>query len=177
MKKLLLLALLLPTFAFSQKKYSSEMSLLTFFSDGIIEDIQAKNTRVTSIMDVVKGEMAFLVRIKEFQFEKKLMQTHFNEKFMESEKYPKATFLGTFKGFDPSKSGSQPVTAKGKLFIHGIYRDVTVPGTMEVKGNSIVVKAAFKVRLEDYNIAIPQILFKNIAEEVDVKLNITYTAL
>lgn len=177
MKKILLLALLLPTIVAAQKKYTSEKSYLSFFSDAVVEDIKAENSRVTSIIDVAKGELAFLLKIKDFEFEKKLMQVHFNEKYLESEKYPKATFLGRVKGFDPAKTGSQTVTATGRLFIHGIYRDVTVPGTMEQKGNNITIKAAFKVRLEDYNIEVPQILFKNIAEEVEVKLEITYIPL
>jgi hypothetical protein len=162
---------------FGQKKYAVQTGNISFFSDGIIEDIKAGNNKVTSIMDIVKAEMAFLVRIKDFQFEKKLMQVHFNEKFLESEKYPKATFLGSLKGFNASKTGSQPVTAIGKLYIHGIYRDVTVPGTMEIKGNLISLKTKFIVKLADYNITVPQILFKNIAETVEVKLDITYTPL
>src|SRR5215203_7434586 len=85
---------------FAQKKYAIQTGNISFFSDGIIEDIKADNSKVTSIMDIVKAEMAFLVRIKDFQFEKKLMQVHFNEKFLESEKYPKATFMGSFKGFN-----------------------------------------------------------------------------
>lgn len=178
MKILFLLLILIQVNDLSaQKKYAVEKGNISFFSDGIIEDIKAENSKVTSIMDIVKNEMAFLVRIKDFQFPKKLMQVHFNEKFMESEKYPKATFLGSFKGFNASKAGSQSVTAAGKLYIHGIYREVSVPGTMEVKGNLIYLKTKFIVKLADYNITVPQILFKNIAEEVEVKLDITYTPL
>lgn len=178
MRKFLLYLFFFSSFqAVAQKKFGAEKSSLTFFSDGVIEDIKADNNKVTSIIDIVRGEMAFLVRIKDFQFEKKLMQIHFNEKYMESEKFPKATFLGSLKGYDQNKTGIQNVTAQGKLFIHGIYRDVVVPGTIDVKSNSVSVKAKFKIKLADYNITTPQILFKNIAEEVEVKLDITYSPL
>ena len=86
--------------AFAQQRYFAEKSLITFYSDGVVEDITAKNEKVTSIFDAMKGDIAFLMSIKDFQFEKKLMQVHFNEKYMESEKYPKSTFQGKILGFD-----------------------------------------------------------------------------
>src|SRR5690606_33054292 len=152
--------------AFAQHKYGVESSRLTFFSDGAIEDIRAVNTRVTSIFDAGRGDMAMLVRVKDFQFEKKLMQIHFNEKFLESEKYPKSTFLGSVVGFDPLKIGVQQVIAIGKLSIHGVTREVKIPGTLEKRGSNLHLKSKFLVRLSEYNINIPQIVWQNIAEDV-----------
>lgn len=163
--------------AFSQNKFGSESARLTFFSGGAIEDIRASNTKVTSIFDGNKGDIAFLVRIKDFQFEKKLMQVHFNEKFLESEKYPKSTFLGNVVGFNPSKAGIQQVVAIGKLSIHGVTREVKIPGTLEKKGSNVYLKSKFLVKLSDYNINIPQIVWQNIAEDVEVDLNISFTPL
>ncbi len=163
--------------ASAQHKYGVETSRLTFFSDGAIEDIRAVNTRVTSIFDGSRGDIAMLVRIKDFQFDKKLMQVHFNEKFMESEKYPKSTFIGNISGFDLGKGGLQRVVAAGKLLIHGVTREVEVPGTLELKGNVLHLKTKFKVRLADFNITIPQIVWQNIAEEVELDLNLTFSQL
>src|SRR5690242_13615655 len=78
------------TLSQAQQRYFAEKSKVIFFSDGVIEDIRAENSKVTSIFDVMKGDIAFLLSIKDFKFEKNLMQVHFNEKYMESEKFPKS---------------------------------------------------------------------------------------
>jgi polyisoprenoid-binding protein YceI len=105
------------------------------------------------------------------------MQVHFNEKFMESEKFPKSTFVGTLKGFDVTKTGIQNVIASGRIFIHGVYKEITLPGTLEVKDRSILMKSKFKVKLADFNITIPQVVWQNISEEVEVSVNFMYSPL
>jgi polyisoprenoid-binding protein YceI len=125
----------------------------------------------------VKGDIAFLMSMKDFQFEKKLMQVHFNEKYVESEKYPKSSFQGRIVGFDSAVSGVQQVKAHGKLSIHGITKDVEVPGTVEMKGGQIFVKSKFIVKLQDYNIKVPQIVWQNIAQQVEVSVDLTYRPL
>lgn len=161
----------------AQVRFYAESSEVKFFSDGIIEDISAQNNNVTSIFDVRKNEIAFLIKIRDFEFEKKLMQVHFNEKFLESDKYPKATFLGNLSGFDIEKGRIQKVKADGKLFIHGVTRDASMTGTVEVKGRNLVMKSKFKVRLADYNITIPQVVWQNISEEVEVTVEFLYSPL
>lgn len=162
---------------FSQQRYFAEKALVTFFSDGTVEDISAVNNKVTSIFDVVKGDVAFLLSVKDFQFEKKLMQVHFNEKYMETEKYPKSSFQGKIIGFDPALNGVQQVTAAGKLSIHGVTKDIQAPGTVEVKDHQILVNSKFKIRLMDYNIKVPQIIWENIAQQVEVRIEFTYRSL
>src|SRR5690606_794215 len=93
----------------AQIRFFAETSEVSFYSHGIIENIMAVNKTVTSIFDSEKGDVAFLIKIKDFQFDKKLMQIHFNEKFMESEKYPKSTFIGTLKEYDMKRQGIQNV--------------------------------------------------------------------
>jgi hypothetical protein len=177
MKYVLFLFLIQFQTAAVAQRFGVESSRIAFFSDGVIEDIEAVNTKVTSIFDGVKGDIAFLLKIKDFEFEKKLMQVHFNEKFLESERYPKSTFLGNVSGFDSSVKGPQRVVAKGKLSIHGVTREVSIPGTIETKGSGLVLRSKFRLRLADYNITIPQIVWQNIAEEVDVTIDFTYRAL
>jgi hypothetical protein len=173
-KTLLVAIVFLPLSGHSQKRYFSEKSSITFFSEGVIEDIKATNTKVTSIFDLANGEVAYLLSPKDFQFEKKLMQVHFNEKYMESEKFPKSTFQGKILGYDATNSQLQQVKAQGKLTIHGVTRDIDVPGTLHVQGNTVNVNSKFIIKLADYNIKVPQIVWQNIAQEVEVTLQFLY---
>ena len=159
---------------FSQKRFFSEKSNITFFSEGVIEEIKATNTKVTSILDLLTGEVAYLLSPKDFQFEKKLMQVHFNEKYMESEKFPRSTFKGKIEGHDASITTSQQVKAVGQLSIHGVTRDVNIPGTLHIEGNTVTLRAKFMVKLLDYNIKVPQIVWQNIAQEVEVSVHFLY---
>ena len=101
------------------------------------------------------------------------MQKHFNDSYLESEKYPKATFTGTVSGFK-LKGGKQKVTSKGDLVLHGVTRTITSEGTMEMRDGKITLLTSFPVQLEDYQIKIPKVVFYNIAKEVQVKINILY---
>ena len=159
---------------FSQKRFFSEKSNITFFSEGVIEEIKANNTKVTSILDLLTGDVAYLLSPKDFQFEKKLMQVHFNEKYMESEKFPRSTFKGKIEGIDASLTTLQQVKAVGELNIHGVTRDVTIPGTVHIEGNTVTLRAKFMVKLVDYNIKVPQIVWQNIAQEVEVSVHFSY---
>ncbi len=166
--------LLLHFNGFSQKRFFSEKSNITFFSEGVIEEIKASNTKVTSILDLQSGEVAYLLSPKDFQFEKKLMQVHFNEKYMESEKFPRSTFKGKIEGLNATSTALQQVKAVGQLSIHGVTRDVTIPGTLQIEGNTVTLRAKFMVKLIDYNIKVPQIVWQNIAQEVEVSVHFLY---
>jgi hypothetical protein len=167
-----LLITLMPGLVAAQK-FISETSSVTFYSKASIEDIAARNEKSMAMFDTGSGDIAFSIPVKDFVFDKSLMQEHFNEKYMETEKYPKATFQGKVKGYAAGTTGPQPVRAVGKLSMHGVTRDVDVPGTLEVKGDRIVLNAKFMVTLEDYNVKRPQVLWKNIAEAVEVTLDFT----
>ena len=158
----------------SAQKYVLEKSVVTFFSEAAIENITAKNEKTTSVLNSETSEIAFSVPIREFQFAKKLMREHYNEKYMESEKFPKSTFAGKLIGFDSSVKGVQQVKANGKLTIHGVTTNVEIPGTAEIQSNKIVMKAKFIVKLADYSIKIPQLMWQNIAEQVEVTVDFTY---
>jgi len=158
----------------AQSRFFAEKAKTTFYSDGVIEDISAENNKGTSIFDALSGDIAFLLNIKDFQFDKKLMQVHFNEKYMESDQYPKALFKGKVSGYSPKATGVQKVVATGVLTIHGVSHEVSVPGTMEMAGDYLNMHAKFVVKLEDYKIAVPQIVWQNIAQQVDVNLTFNY---
>jgi polyisoprenoid-binding protein YceI len=155
------------------QKYTSEKSTITFFSSATLEDIKADNTKASSVFDASNGNIAFVVPINEFQFKKSLMQEHFNEKYMETEKYPKSTFQGKIAGYD-ANAATQNVKAQGKLTIHGVTKDVEIPGTIEKQGDKLVMKSVFIVKLADYKVDIPKLMWQNIAEQVEVTVNFTY---
>jgi hypothetical protein len=162
----------------AQQRYSAKKASVSFYSDGVIENIQATNSHVTTILDVTKAEIACLMSNKEFEFPKKLMQVHFNEKYMETEKFPRSSFRGKFTGFKPGVPGVQQVKATGQLTIHGVTREISAPGTIETTddGQTLHLKSKFIVKLVDYNIKVPQIVWQNIAQQVEVSLDFTYIA-
>jgi polyisoprenoid-binding protein YceI len=102
------------------------------------------------------------------------MQEHFNEKYMDTDKYPKSTFKGKVSGFDAAAAGTQNAKATGKLFIHGVERDVEIPGTIEKSGDKLLFKSKFIVKLEDYKVDRPQLLWQNIAEQVEVTIDFVF---
>ncbi|NOS55430.1 MAG: YceI family protein [Cyclobacteriaceae bacterium] len=156
---------------------TAEKTFVSFFSKASIEDIKAENTKAMSIFNSETMDIVFSIPIKEFEFDKPLMKEHFNEKYLESEKFPKATFSGKVSEFSKEISGEQNATAKGKMIIHGVSREIEVPGTIMIESGKVVVKAVFKIKLVDYSVTIPQLLWKNIAEEVEVKIDFVYKAL
>jgi len=153
--------------------YKTQKSEISFFSEALIEDIEALNTKAVSIFNSDDGEIAISIPIKEFQFDKSLMQEHFNEKYMESDKYPKATFQGHIIDFKKSNE-IQQVLAEGELTIHGVKRKVELIGELEFKENKVFIVTSFQIRVEDHKIKIPRLLFQNIAEIVDVKVNLEF---
>jgi len=174
MKRFLILLLILLVFnPLMAQKYITENSKITFFSEAPVEDIDAINTNSTSIFDSDNGEIVFSVPIKEFQFKRSLMQEHFNEKYLESDKFPKSTFQGKIEGYE-KKNGKQNATATGELTIHGVTKKVNISGEMEFKGGKIYMTTSFIVKLVDYDIKIPSLLFQNIAEEIEVKAELNY---
>jgi len=156
------------------QKYVTEATLVSFYSHATIEDITATNKKAVGIFNSSTADIAFSVPIQEFQFAKSLMQEHFNEKYMESDKYPKSTFQGKVGDFNATATGVQNVRASGKLTIHGVTNNIDVPGTIEKEGEKFLMKSKFKVKLQDYKIAIPQLLWQNIAEEVEVTLEFAF---
>ncbi|MBS1949569.1 MAG: hypothetical protein OJF59_002760 [Cytophagales bacterium] len=158
------------------QKYTSDKSIVTFYSHAPIEDIMATNTKSSSIFDLTHLFVVFSIPIKDFQFAKRLMQEHFNEKYMETEKYPNAIFQGKLVDFNTQTKDIQQVKAHGKMTIHGVTKEMDAVGTVEYQGDIIVMKSIFIIVLEDYMVSRPQLLWKNIAEKVEVTIEFTYIA-
>ncbi|KAA9331263.1 YceI family protein [Adhaeribacter soli] len=147
---------------------------ISFYSKAPLEDIEAHSREMSGAIRANTRELAFSVPVNTFQFRKSLMQQHFNERYMESDKYPKATFTGKINETpDLTQPGTYPVTATGKLTIHGVPQDRTIQGTLVSDGNKLQLTSDFKVKVADHKITIPRVVFHNIAEVVDVKLDMT----
>jgi polyisoprenoid-binding protein YceI len=177
MKKTALVALVLISSCSYAQKYGIEKAKAMFFSKTPVEDIDAKNTVVSSLFNTATGDIVFSMMMRDFAFKKSLMKEHFNEKYLETDKYPKSTFQGKLTGYSTEKAGKQEVRAIGKLTIHGVTKDVDVPGTLEFKDGKIEATSKFQVSLKDYDIKIPQLLWKKVAEVIDVNLDFTYKTL
>lgn len=166
--------------ALQAQKYFTRDGKVAFFSSTPIENIEAHNSKATSVLDAESGRMEFAILIKAFQFEKALMQEHFNENYMESSTYPKATFKGAIEDWSKvnlSKNGEYPVTVSGDMTIHGVTQRVEATGVVTVKGDDISASSEFPVTVADYDIEIPAVVRDNIAKEVKVSVAVDYEPL
>jgi len=162
--------------AAAQDVYSCMNTRLSFFSSSPLEDIEAKTDKGASALNTKTKEVFFKVPISSFQFKKKLMQEHFNENYLESDKYPFAEFKGVInESPELSKDGTYPVTVTGTLNIHGVPKTYTATGTITTQGNTLTVTSTFKVRVADHGIKIPSLVVQNVAEIVAVTVNAIYT--
>ena len=175
MKKSFLFFALLIIFGFhaNSQQFTTRTGFAGFYSKASLEDIHAENNQVFAIIDASKKNLAFSLLLKSFIFEKELMQTHFNENYVESDKYPKATFSGTYTGdVTLNKDGVYPINLKGTLTLHNVTKNIELPATLEVKAGKLLGNAAFKIKPEDYNISIPSVVREKIAKEVAVTIKI-----
>ena len=165
----------------AQERYGTRNGHITFFSSTPVENIEAANDKVSSVLDATTGDVQFSVLIKAFQFEKALMQEHFNENYMDSNAHPKATFKGRLAGLPDgafARAGEYPVTVEGELTIKGVTKPVSANGTLRVsEPGSGSAESTFIVRPEDHDIAIPKVVRANIAEEIEVRVRMNYTKL
>ena len=161
------------------QKFLTRNGTLTFFSETPAENIEATNNQATSLMDAANGDIVFSALMKGFQFEKALMQEHFNEKYVESDKFPKAVFKGKITNIDEinfEKDGEYPATVSGEMTIHGTKQEVTTEGTITIKDGKVHANAEFMIVIADYGIKIPKLVQDNIAKAVKVTVAMIYEA-
>jgi len=155
--------------------FISSSSEISFFSEAPMENIEATNLNSASMLNIAAKQLVFQIPIKGFEFDKDLMQEHFNENYLESDKYPKASFNGNInEDVDLAKDGTYEVTATGNMLIHGVEQEQTIAGKITVNGNMITLAGECKVNLADHKVKIPKVVFANIAEEIDIKVAVTY---
>ncbi|MEN9907019.1 MAG: hypothetical protein RLZZ540_160 [Bacteroidota bacterium] len=137
------------------------------------EAVEAKNTQVFSLLNIKKSQIIFTIQIKDFHFERSLMEDHFNANYMESKKYPKATFKGVIEKFSINKINSVPSEfyIKGKINIHGVTKNIRVPATLsKTSTDAIALQSNFSLDTDDFKIDIPYIVRSKISKNVNVKL-------
>ncbi|MBL4657941.1 MAG: YceI family protein [Flavobacteriales bacterium] len=161
-----------------EDKVITKTGHISFFSHTVAEDITANNYKVMSALTLSTGAIVFSVPMQSFEFEKSLMQKHYNSpKFLDTKTYPKAKFKGKIDGKVPdlSKNGKYEVSITGDLTIHGVTKKVTEQGVIEVSNGSIKATSKFTVVLADYKIAFEKGKpSTNIAKEVALTLDFTY---
>ena len=157
------------------QKYITKTGHVKFYSETPMETIEAHNKQVNCALDAENGNFVFKVLIKSFEFEKALMQEHFNENYMESDKIPSSTFSGKVENLGDinlSKDGEYEALVKGDLSIHGVTKQVEQKGTFTVKGGKVHAKAVFMVMPADYDIKIAKAVVDNIAKEIEVTVEV-----
>lgn len=179
MKQIILIAILALSLdaASAQDIYMTRTGKIEFHAGTSVEDVDAVNNEVTSMVNNKTGEVVFNVLIKSFHFKRALMEEHFNENYLESGKIPKATFKGNITNLSAvnfAKDGAYKVTVEGDLTLHGVTQKVSIPATVTIGGGKIRGQGSFKIKPEDYKIVIPSLVQDKIAKVVDVNVDCLY---
>jgi len=160
-----------------QDLYVCKNAKVSLYSSAPIEDIKAETNTGASVYNATTNELDFSVTISTFKFPKELMQEHFNSDYMESDKYPRATFKGKVQEhLDLTKDGSFPITVAGDLTVHGVTQKRTITGKADIKGGVLTMTSQFIVKCADHHIDIPRLVFHNIAESIQMNVTATYSA-
>jgi YceI-like domain len=178
MKKILLAAAFIAgTIGTQAQKFYTKNGNISFNSKTDIEKIAATSNQVMAVIVPATGDMQFSVLVNTFHFEKALMEEHFNETYMESNKYPKASFKGKIDDISKvnfTKDGTYNVTVTGDLNMHNVTKKVTAPGTVTIKSGKIAATSQFTVKLADYKIDVPKVVRSNISETVTINVACSY---
>ena len=157
-----------------QIKLIARQGQVTFFSYTSLENIEAKNNQVLSILDVDKQEIAISMLMRAFVFKKDLMYEHFNESYIESDLYPKANFEGKIIDFNALLEGIQTRIIRGNLTIHGVTKEIDIKSTIENLEGVYIISGEFEVFVNDFQIKIPPILASNIAKTISIQFKFQY---
>lgn len=179
MKKLILLITLVgfTNINADAQIYYTKNGNVSFFSKTVLENIDAENNQVISVLNVETGALQFSLLNNAFHFPKAKMETDFNEDYMESDKYPRSTFKGTITNISEvnfNKDGSYAVKVNGDLTIHGVTKNISAPGTIVIRNGNVSATSSFKVLVSDYKIQIPSIVSNKIGESIEVKVACNY---
>lgn len=177
LKKLFILVLIVAsTGAFGQGKFISKNAFVSFYSRTPMEDILGESNEAVSILNAETGEIGFQAIMTTFHFKRALMEEHFNENYMESNKFPKSKFNGKIQGFnkDMLKGPVANIKIIGQLNIHGVEKTITIPGTLGLEDGKLVGTSKFKVTPEDYGITIPSLVRDKIGKEMDMTVKANY---
>lgn len=170
MRRILILTLLFSqTWLIAQESYLTKTAVIRLDASTPLEDIKAVNENVNTILKT-NGDIASLLLMKEFDFERELMEEHFNENYVESDKYPKAYFIGKIQDFsiDTLTDSNKQFLLQGSLSIHGVTNAFETLVELRTTEDNIEIETSFIIRPEDYKVKVPRLLFKKIAQEITV---------
>lgn len=158
------------------QKYMTQSGTIKFYSETPVENIEAVNNQVSTVLNAENGELVFSLLIKAFVFEKALMQEHFNEKYMESDQFPKSTFKGKINDFSLDKLSAKftDFNVVGELTIHGVTKEIEITAKMKMSGDKIIANSIFHVEVADYEIKIPSTVRENIAKTIEITVDAEY---
>jgi hypothetical protein len=160
---------------FSQDIFQAKGGSISFFSKTPLQDIDAVNNDVKALLKTDDGSVAFVVTNIGFRFKKPLMEEHFNENYMESDKYKVSMFKGKIvESIDYTKNGTYIVSVKGVLNIHGVEKERTINGEMVILDEAVNIKSKFEIQVKEHKIKIPKLLIKNIAETVQTSVDLDF---
>jgi polyisoprenoid-binding protein YceI len=165
---------LVSAFINAQDRYFTKTGTIKFFSKTDLENIDATNTIVTAVLDTKSGAIQFSVPMKAFEFKRALMQEHFNENYVESDKYPNSTFKGKVVNnadIQYGTPGTYTANIEGDLTIHGVTRPLTTKAKLVVTAADIEATTAFQVVVSDYKISIPALVADKISKSVQIEIN------
>jgi len=177
-KSIFILSMLIIALSVSaQNKYLTKAGFISFYSHTPFEDIKADNNQVASILDIGSGEIIFEILMRSFKFDRALMEEHFNENYVESDKYPKAKFKGKITNLSSinfSKDGTYNADVEGEMTIHNVTKTVKISGTFEVKDGKLTGTSKFQLDPKEYNIEIPSVVKTKFADKFDLTVNMPY---
>lgn len=173
MKKLILIiAILLGHTIYAQKYFTRTGTTEFKASVAAFEPVEAVNKSTSVVLKADSGEIAALLLMKAFRFKVALMQEHFNENYMDSDQFPKATFKGKIIDFDHTvTSGKKTYTIEGALTVRGVTKKIKTTAQIEHHGATMRLTSTFSVTPQDFDIKIPSIVRKKIAEKINVYLD------
>lgn len=172
---LLLAVIFLFTYGYGQEKQDLleiTNGYVYFKSEAPLELIEARSQELRGIIDFKNGTFAFSIPVSSFKgFNSNLQQEHFNENYLETDKYPRSTFSGKIiEDIDPSVDGTYSIRAKGKLLIHGVEQERIIRADIKIKNGVVDINSIFTVLLKEHNITIPKVVYQKIAEEIYVEI-------
>jgi len=171
---IIIINLLLLNCVSAQGKFLTKDGYVSFFSHSVVEDIKADNNQVLSIVDSETGEIAIQLLMRSFMFKKALMQEHFNENYVESYKYPKATFSGKIMKFNELEELEGETQIVGILTVHGREKEISARVNVEINKDEIILIGDFYVEVADFDIKIPAIVANNIAKTIKVNFELRH---
>lgn len=172
MRIIFILVLVSISSTLTAQNYTNSEMYIRIFSPAPIADIEAVSNAAVAKLNTKKKELQIEIPVGSFKFKKALMQTHFNEKYVESDKYPTATFQGKYiENMDLRTDGVYNLKLNGKFNIHGVSKAKAIPCTITVKNERIIFKTDFDLLSADFKIVAPDIIYRKVGEEVNVDVS------